>query len=195
MGRTCILLAVVVWAIAPAGIAAAQGPDPDYVVLLSNETAVPGDPVDVTISVSNFGGDIEGFALGVCTEVQYLEFSAVAFGEVLQQMNDGMGPDIFHLNVDPLGGGISCGTVFSVLGEEFIFPGEDQEAIIMTYNTFLTDPLVTELCFCDTLGDPPTPTLVVVNGQSIVPMQVCGSVEFVAAASFLRPNCAGPASR
>lgn len=183
MGKFAVLFAVLVFA----NLAGAQ--DRDYVIVVSSDTVVPGSPAEVTCRVTNTGEDIDGFALGICSDPAVVEPASYAVLPALQAFNGGDGPSFFHGAVLP--DGFSCGTLLDLFGIEKLGNVVDVPLVAVQYTTFPNPLSSTPLELCDTVGSPEVATVVVINGASVIPTQVDGAIDFVDGPTFIRGDSNG----
>ena len=90
-------------------------------------------------------------------------------------LNNGSSPDFNIVQIHP--GGFTTGVVISFTSSFALTPGFDYELNVATYQGNVAGS--TSLDFCNTLGTPPIGTVVVVNSQSVAPVQVSGMVEVI----------------
>ncbi|MFQ5654195.1 MAG: hypothetical protein ACE5GW_05650 [Planctomycetota bacterium] len=181
--RPALLLGVIVL-IGPTGVTRAQ--NPDYVLSLSSTSVPPGSDAVIAATMTNTGGGVQGFSLGVCSDGFLVLPMAIDFGTALQALNGGDGPDFFAAEIDPQGNGFFCASVVSIFNLDVLGPGPALEVIVITYQTSPAASGTTVPCFCNTIGSPPVGTVVVVGGASIIPLQDCGEIEFVSGPLFIR---------
>lgn len=122
----------------------------------------------------------QGWSFGVCNDASELEFIDATPGATTLTVNNGDEPDFLQLNPFPPDG-ITMGVVISFLGMATLPPGTGYEILDLNYMVPAGDPVpdmdyTTDVCFCDTLGEPPVATVIVVGGQSIIPTQNCGEL-------------------
>lgn len=173
-----------------AGTLSAQ--NPDYSLILTDDTVVGGTNAECTVFIDNENGEsLSGFSFSICQDPTLVNAVDAAFGEDLQAMNDGDGPDFFGIGFFPEG--IGCGTVFGLLGGVYLLPDSLNECVLMTYETFPTPPTTSELQFCDTVGSPPSAiTLVLQSGGSVDdPILDHGLVTFIDGPSIVRGDVNG----
>lgn len=126
--------------------------------------------VDVVLAATHPG--VEGFWLGICMSDSRLHGTGIQLLPALQAMHGGLGPDVFLLDVDPIGGsGVTCGTIFAHDGSVSLGVVSHLPVLRMTYTADLL-PIteVVQLSFCDTLGGASFITEVIVGGQSQIPV-------------------------
>ncbi len=142
-----------------------------------------GENIDLNLLFDNAMDDVQGWSVGVCHDNANLQVNFADNGAVTQAFNDGEGPDIIFYNAfddPPLGPGWNAGVVISIAGQEVLPPGNDFDIHIVNY-TLVGDPMggeiMTDVCPCNEMvGDPATPNVVVVNGQSVAAPGNCGTV-------------------
>ena len=69
-------------------------------------------------------------------------------------------------------------------------PGTDYELLDINYQINASPGNQVNLCFCDTIGQPPVETIITVENTTHVPTQVCGSIVAVSGAPpIIRGDC------
>lgn len=142
------------------------------------EEVSDGDAVSFQVLFDTIG-ITQGWSFGVCNDAALITFIDAVPGATTLTVNNGGEPDFLQLNALPPDG-VAMGVVISFLGMATLPPGTGYEILDLSYEIAMIDPPLTEptpadVCFCDTLGDPPVATVIVVGGQSIIPTQVCGT--------------------
>lgn len=169
--------------------ALASAQDPDYVLMLSTDAVAPGEDAQVICSITNTGGDIGGFSLGICNDPAVAEPFDFTMLPAFQSFNGGMGPDFFSHVFES--DGFGCGTVISLFGTDFLGNVTDAELISLDYHTFPNVLMSTPLEFCDTVGSPDLATIVAVGVDSITPVQMDGAIDFITGSIFIRGDSNG----
>lgn len=162
------------WMGAVLGWTGVEAQSPDFMVRLGTPQFGPGFEVSVEVRLTSQQAGVQGFWLGVCVDDARLRGSGLALQPVLQSMNGGLGPEVVMLDQDPLGGsGITCGTIFALSGGATLGPVLELPVITMTYDASRLPVFSTvSLTFCDSLGEPPFQTAVVVNGVEHAPLTI-----------------------
>ena len=83
-------------------------------------------------------------------------------------------------------GAVLCFTACATLP-----PATNYELALATYTVSAPVSSVVDLCFCNSVGSPPVNTVIVVDGQSIPPTTICGSVTVSALTEFVRSDANG----
>ncbi|MEM7166906.1 MAG: dockerin type I repeat-containing protein [Planctomycetota bacterium] len=153
----------------------ADAQNPQFEVRLSNmEWWLSGQGVEVDVELSATQGGVEGLWLGICMSDARLQGTGINILPALQILNGGAGPDVFMLDVDPIGGsGVTCGTIFSNIGAATLGPVTQLPILEMTYSAAgLPINEVVQLSFCDSLGPSSFVTEVIAGGVSHTPATV-----------------------
>ncbi|NRA75536.1 MAG: HYR domain-containing protein [Planctomycetes bacterium] len=148
---------------------------PDYVLELTSGMVMEGDLGSFSILLDNNGSEIQAWSFGVCHDSSALTCTEVLDGSSLGVLNNGSPPDfnIVQIHAD----GFTTGVVISFTSSFSLMPGFDYELNVATYQADAVGS--TALDFCNTLGTPTIGTVVVVNSQSIAPVQISGTVEVI----------------
>ncbi len=166
-------------------VEALHAQDPDFVLLLTDSVVVSGEPGTASVVLDHFGtAGVQGWSLGVEHDPSDATLVDVAAGETILDLS----PDFFATTV--FADGWTAAVIFTASGSVTIPPGASYELHRPSYD--LAPGVVnTTLCFTDTLGTPPTPTVVVVGARQLVPTQVCGTITAVDATGFRRGDANG----
>lgn len=121
----------------------------------------------VLLSFPN-GMDMAGWSFGVCSDPAAVQFDSEADGATTVTVKNGAAPDFNEKAMFP--DGFTVGLVICFTGCAVLPPGSGYELNTMQYTALVETPS-TVINFCDTLGNPPVATVVVVNGASIIPVQ------------------------
>ena len=177
------ILFTICWLVLCPGICEAQ-----YDLYLYDATGLPGDMVDVSVNFSNNASAIQGWSMGVCSDPDLLEVVDVVNGSATATVNNGGPPDFVDYNEFP--DGWNVGVLISFVQAAELPPGSDYELHVATYQLAADAPVaITELSFCDILGDPPVETEVVVQGKLIVPNTNSGTISIGNFHDFIRSDC------
>lgn len=164
--------------------------DPNYIIRVSSDTpVVAGSPAEAICSVTNTGGDIQGFSLGICSDPAVVEPVGYMILPALQAFNGGTGPGFFAAGIHP--DGFACGTALDLFGVEVLGNVMDVPLVSVQYDTFPNMLTSTPLDLCDTVGNPAVVTGVVIMGNTVTPTQVDGAIEFVDGPTFVRGDSNG----
>lgn len=172
----------------------------DLIVRLVDTAAVAGQTINIEMQIDNSSVDpIQGFSFSFRNATADLTPESVAAGVELLALNGGAGPDFLNVLIlpgaGPDGTGITCGTVFSFLGEDELDPGLGLHCLDMDW-TLREDAVpgeTTLVDFCDCLGSPPAASVLVINGASIVPSFETATVQIIDSPAYIRgdPNGSG----
>ena len=147
----------------------------DYVLSISSGSIPNNGSGDLTVTLDNNGGEMQGWSFGACNDTAFLTCTGVADGSTIATVNDGDTPDFNQSSV--FDEGFTVGVVICFVGCATLTNGTGYELNIATYDC--TAEGSTSVSFCDTLGAPAVDTVVVVDGASIVPVQNSGDVECI----------------
>lgn len=168
-------LAVVALALV-AGDLGAQ--DPNYVLTVDGALLEPGDSVTLSTTLDSAGGaDIQGWSYGICHDSAALELTAMGDGATTLTVKNGVAPDFNETAM--LLDGYTVGVVICFTGCATLPPGAGNELSTGTYTNLMPENASTTVQSCDTLGNPPVSTVVVVGGASIPPTSNAGTVESI----------------
>lgn len=150
--------------------------DPNVVLRLEALEDSAASFFQADVRFDNFAvNDWYGWSFGVCHDSALIELLDVDDGETTLTVNGGQPPGFSALESVP-DEGFAAGVVIDLFGLNTLGPGVDYHFNRATY--FATGPGTTaDLCFCDSIGTPPFAVVIVGSGASIVPTQVCASVE------------------
>jgi hypothetical protein len=159
-----------------AGVAGAQ--NPNYTLSMVGPSSV-AEGANFTADVElDVGGtsNVAGWSLGACNDPTFIVCTALpANGSTLATIKNGGLPDFNEKSFFP--NGFTHGVVICFIGCSPLPPGQNYEILVASYNAVLETPTTTQIQFCDTLGTPPVATVIVVNGQSILPVETPLDVE------------------
>ncbi|HIG04643.1 MAG TPA: hypothetical protein EYQ08_02795 [Planctomycetes bacterium] len=147
----------------------------DYVLSISSGSIPNNGSGDLTVTLDNNGGEMQGWSFGACNDTAFLTCTGVADGSTVATVNDGDTPDFNQSSV--FDDGFTVGVVICFIGCATLSNGTGYELNIATYDC--TAEGSTSVSFCDTLGSPAVDTVVVVDGASLVPVQNSGDVECI----------------
>lgn len=149
----------------------------DHTFSATSSTAPAGGSATSSVLYTNFSisEPIQGWSFGLCNDAALLAPSGVVDGSATAGLNGGAGPDFNQVNLFP--DGWTVGVVVSFVGTDTLPPGLDDELNVATYDVLGNEGDSADLCFCDTLGDPPVVSVVVIDGASLAPaFFLCGTV-------------------
>ena len=147
----------------------------DYVLSISSGTFSEGGSGSLTVNFDNNGAGVAGWSYGACNDTAFLTCTGVEAGATTATVNGGGAAQFYEVSV--FAEGFTVGVVISFTGQNPLQPGTGYELDVATYDA--TAEGSTTVSFCDTLGSPPVATVIVVDGQSLVPTQNSGSVDVV----------------
>ena len=148
--------------------------DAQYTITLGGGAGVEGTTASTAVLFDNAGDNLRGWSFGACSDSANLSVESATTGATTATINSGAGPDFESIDLFTDGvthGVVICFTSCAVLG-----PGTGYELLTIEYG-LLAAPGLETVCFCDTLGTPPVPTLVVDTASAgLTPTQVCGDI-------------------
>ena len=127
-----------------------------------------GVAFDASVTLDFTGADpTSGWSYGICNDTAFVTLTGIADGVIPMTAKNG---DPVDFNQQSMGAdGYSVGLVICLVGCATLAPGTDYDLTTGSYTADLETPTTTSITPCDTIGAPPVATVVVVNGQSIVP--------------------------
>jgi len=146
---------------------------PDYLFKIGDQSMAQGIPGSFSILLDNNGGDVQAWSYGVCHDKGMLTCLEVADGAILATVNNGTPPDFSIVQIHP--SGFTAGVVVSFTSSFSLLPGFNYEINVATYQGDVAG--VTSIDFCDTIGTPSISTVVVVDGQTLIPECSAATVE------------------
>ncbi|MGE3163381.1 MAG: hypothetical protein AB7O52_00595 [Planctomycetota bacterium] len=190
LGRKLACAAFVVGGLALTSSAFGQG----YTFTAGSASGMVGSNVTAAVNLDNTtANNVQGWSFGVCHDAVAVTLVSAVSGSTAMTVNGGSMPSFEAINTAPAGGaGYTCGVVIDFFGVNSLAPGSGFELTVGMYtlNTEGSSPLN----LCGTLGNPMVETLVVVNGGSVVPTQVAGTLEGQAAPPVVITFDAGDAT-
>lgn len=149
--------------------------DPDYVISVSDANASQGGTITVDVGFDLFDSEIQGWSFGICHDSSQLALVDAVDSTLTQTIKNGSPPDFDSLDLYP-GGGWSKGVIICFLGCATLAPGTDWVVNHATYDV-LGAPGTTEISPCSTLGTPVVAVKVIVDGTTVSPVRVPGTVQ------------------
>ena len=142
-----------------------------------NTTASEGAGFSVTTALDTFagGGDVQGWSYGLCHDSSLATIDSVDDADTASVKNGS--PADFN-EKSTFTDGFTQGVVICFTGCAVIAEGATGFQMA-TGNYTATAQGTGNIGFCDTLGSPPTATVVVIGGASIAPTQNNGTLEVV----------------
>ena len=181
-----------------AGMTAAQ--DTGYVVTIGDAIGLPGDEVQMPLSVEIAPGEspIVGLSFSILNPDQALIPVGIFLGDALAQMNGGNGPDFFSAQVHfgPAVVGFTCGVVFDFTTTVALGQGAHHLLNLEWLISSSTTPgTTTSVEFCDCIGSPPIPSSLVSSpAVEIVPVLEGSTVIISDEIAFIRGDSNGDGS-
>ena len=149
----------------------------DFLLYVSGPaTATLGESFDQSTMLDVNLDVVAGWSFGACHDSTLMTLNEVMDGETTLIVKNGDEPDFNQTNV--LVDGFTVGLVICFTGCAVLEVGTGYEINVATYTADAEGVSTTD--FCDTLGVPPVETVIVVNGASVTPEQISGSVEILA---------------
>jgi PKD repeat protein len=146
---------------------------PDYLLKVEGGSMPQGLPESFTFMLDNNGGDIQAWSYGVCHDKGMLTCLEVVDGSSLATINNGTPPDFSIVQIHS--GGFTAGVVVSFTSAFSLLPGFNYEINVANYQGDVVG--TTLIDFCDNLGSPNISTVVVVDGQTLIPDCSAATVE------------------
>ena len=176
------LVAMTVVLMGFSGSAFAQ--NPDYAFTVGSGTTAVGGTFTTPVTLDSSGENIQGWSFGVCFDTALATVTNLALGATAQTVNAGAPPDFETLNVEP--DGWTMGVVICLTACNILPPGNGYELAVGTYQALAPVGTDIVLCPCGTIGTPVINAIVVVGGQSLQPIQNCGTFNVAALTEFVR---------
>lgn len=166
------------------GTISAETP-PENELAASDVTSAAG-LASVAVSLTNAMDEVEGFSFGVTHTGNIADLLGGDEGSVTAATNGGDGADFFFVEIAPDLSGLPAGTeggfvgcVISLAPPFGIIPaGTDQEIAVLNYQidgtAVMGDNTVVD--FSNDVGDPPVVVVLSIEGNSIIPSTVPGSI-------------------
>ena len=149
----------------------------------------PGVPAVVSVLLDSSQGEaIEAWSYGICHDGAFLELAQVASGATASALNDGDGPFVDVIAIEP-GAGWTVGAVGQIVGSAILLPDPDIELNTATYDVLGSG--TSTVSFCETLGTPTVDVVLVVGVETVSPVTTDGTV--TAAPTFIRGDADGNA--
>ncbi|MGE3164364.1 MAG: hypothetical protein AB7O52_05640 [Planctomycetota bacterium] len=179
--KCLVFLSVVLIPVAPG--AYAQSPPQ---VSISDEAGVVGNVVIARVMILNTGTmGVQAWSLGVDVPAAIV-IQDLAFGVDALTAHCGDVPDLLALQTLP--NGFTMGAIVDIFGVCQLQPGMREIAVAALVPSAAG---TYDLCLTNTLGTPPVPTLVTIDGQSVAPTLLCGTLVAVDLVPFVRGDCNG----
>lgn len=167
--------------------AAAQGnTNPDYTLTVGYGVSTQGGLISIPVTLDNSGNDIQGWSFGVCSDAAQIAIDSIGSGSTTETVKFGNPPDFEQINLEP--GGWTMGVVICFTACAILPQGNGYELAVADYSPLASVGTTIEICPCSTLGSPAINTVMVVNGQSIPPVQNCGGVLVDDLEAFVRAD-------
>lgn len=175
----CLLLGVL------AHGSALQAQDPNLTLRVQDASIAMSSSANVAVLFDNTGpNDVDGWSYGVCHDSAFVDILGAVQGSTTLTSNGGMMPGFQSLTVLP-GAGYTVGIVIDLFGVFKLAPGTGYELSVGNYQALGTLGDMTDICICGTLGTPAVADVIVVNGASIIPTEVCGTVTITGSNPFI----------
>ena len=155
--------------------AIALGGDPIQFSLTGGAGAAGDSFTSSALLDNSGGGDLQGWSFGVCSDPADLTVDAANSGADTETVKGGSPPDFNQISTFADGatqGLVICFTGCAVVGDTSGFE-------MLTIDYTIAGSADADICYCNTLGTPPTATVAVVGGASIPPTTTCGLVDVI----------------
>ena len=196
MLKSCALSLALIILCSSAGTAQIQ--NPDFVWTVGSATVFEGLDASPLFSVSVVADHavdpqtiIGGWSFGVCHDASTLAIVTAAPTQYVLDLNLPVSLGFISEDLIP-GQGYSQGVIIDFFGGNNLPDGTGIQIADLTYEALSfpladADPVETDLCFCDTIGNPPVVTLIAWNGTvGTIQTQVCGSITLIGGTAILR---------
>jgi len=204
MARLPGIIVILGLALCSRGALEAQTPNPNYVLRFNPNLGGPsGTTIDVQCLQDILPGatPVAAWSFGVCHNYMQVRPIGIADGITVLTANNGNVVDFLATNFFPgdatNSGGVTQGVVISFFGTATLAPGTGYEMMIITYELLAPNGTTSTIQYCDTTGTtipsaPPVDTLVVVNGNSVIPVLVPGPIDIDIIPFILTAETVGP---
>lgn len=153
----------------------AWGQNPNYTLSLTDATSADPGTATVSVILDNVGGAVEAWSYSICHDDNLVRPFASQVGADVADLNNDGGPD-FYSTVVGFSDGLQVIAILDFFSMRTLPPGTGFELATIDYSTFGPVGTTTDVSICNTVGDPPTETLVVVNVVGEVPITNSGTI-------------------
>lgn len=157
----------------------ALGQDHRFFVTDAQGPAGSSRQVEVRLDIT--ANPIQGWSFGVCHDTPELTPVSANAGATTSTVNGGFAPDFLSVNVLP--GGVQMGVVIDTDVMNLLGVGSNYDILRIDYALNGPGGTTATVGLCDTVGVPPTMSVVVVGGLAIVPIMDDGTITIT---NFLR---------
>ncbi|MCA8958948.1 MAG: hypothetical protein KDC38_00485 [Planctomycetes bacterium] len=151
---------------------------PDFTLRVPDVQGLKGTTVTAQVLLDSAGDPIQGWSFGVCFDSASVTLTQSAMGASTAVVNNGAPPDF--VSIGESASGVNMLVVVCYMGCATLGAGVDHEILDLDFLIGTGFGTSSSVSFCETIGDPPTPNLLVVDDSGIVPTVMDGSVESVA---------------
>lgn len=152
----------------------AWGQNPNYTLSVTDATSAAPGTATVSIILDSVGGAVEAWSFSLCHDDTMVRPFASQAGVDIDNLN-GEPPDFYDTLVG-FSDGLQVIAILDFFSMRTLPPGTGYQLATVDYSTFGPVGATTSVSLCDTVGDPPTETLVVVNVVGEVPVQNSGMI-------------------
>lgn len=149
------------------GVGVANAQDPNYVLRIPDAEGLTGGMSTVEVRLDNMGGDIQGWSFSVCYDPGELELQEARAGSTTSIVNLGSEPDFLFIGTQP--GGVNMLAVICYEGCAVLGAGMDYGLLELDVRVLSALGDSSDVMLCDTVGSPPTETLLVVGDTGVSP--------------------------
>lgn len=154
------------------------GPIPPDTFRVTGAMGETGDTVGSAV-VFDTVNVLQGWSFGLCHDGANLGLVSATPSPLVMTINGGGMLGFLALETMPAGGdGVTMGVVIDLFGVNNLPPAMGNQILLLSYDLLGVPAgadINTDVCFCETLGNPVVATVAVVNGASIPPIQQCGT--------------------
>lgn len=153
--------------------------DPDYTLRIPDVQGLKTTNVTAQVLLDNAGDPIQGWSFGVCFDPAFVTLQQVTVGATTATINDGGVPDFVSIGETP--SGVNMLVVVCYMGCATLGVGTGHEILDLEFSIDSAIGTSSMVSFCESIGDPPTPNLLVVSDAGVVPTLGDGLIESVSA--------------
>ncbi|MFQ5653943.1 MAG: FG-GAP-like repeat-containing protein, partial [Planctomycetota bacterium] len=161
---------------------------------LGSNAGAAGATVEIPVAVTQ-NRPLSGLSFGLLHDPGLLTPLTVLPGRVLDSAQGGIDPGLFLVDLSPAGGGgvtVECVVDPGPIPIVELAAGVEQEAVVCGYAiSAAAGPVATPLAFTSTLGAPPVPVSMTLEGGPVLPVTTGGTVEIFVEADFIRGDSNG----
>ncbi|MGE3165419.1 MAG: hypothetical protein AB7O52_10980 [Planctomycetota bacterium] len=146
----------------------------DHRFFVTDANGPAGSTRSVEVRLDVNASPIQGWSLGVCHAMPELTPASANAGVTTSTVNGGFAPDFISVTV--LADGVQMGVVIDTDVVNTLGVGTNYDILHVDYDLNGPGGTTATVELCDTVGMPPTMTVVVVGGLALVPLQDPGTI-------------------